>query len=337
MKYKRIVVSRYGGTEVLQVIEDELPQPQPDEVRVKILTAGVAWGDILKREGWAGRALKPPFTPGYDIVGIVDKPGENVTTLQSGQMVAALSMVGGYAEFICLPVSEWVPVPPGADPAQAVCLVMNYVVADQMLHRTAHVKTGESVLVHSAAGGVGTALLELGRLDGLKTYGTASNSKHKLVDDLGGIPIDYKTENFVRRILQSNDGGVDAAFDPIGGTHLWQSYRTLNRTGRLVTYGAHTLAVGNKSDLISGLVVGSALKFIPDKRQVMNYSITRADYSLPQWCREDLSRLFDLLVQGKLKPIVAQHIPLIEVAHAHHLLETNAVMGKVVLVCNRHE
>lgn len=334
MTYKRIVVSHYGGTEVLQVIEDKLPEPQPGEVRVKILTAGVAWGDILKREGWAGRGVKPPFTPGYDIVGIVEKLGEGVATVQVGQMVAALTLFGGYAEFICLPASELVQVPSGIDPAQAVCLVMNYVVAYQLLYRAACVKPGERILVHSAAGGVGTALLQLGKLAGLEIYGTASKSKHQLVTDQGGIPIDYKTENFVERILDSTKGGVDAVFDPIGGSHLWQSYRTLSRQGRLVVYGAHTLAAGSKFDLLSGLVLSSLLKFMPDKREVMTYSITRPDYSTPQWCREDLTKLFDLLLQGKIKPIVAQQIPLIEAAHAHRLLESDAAMGKLVLSCN---
>jgi len=337
MKYKRIVVCDYGGAEVLQVIEDEVPEPQPGEVRVKILTAGVAWGDILKREGWAGRDVKPPLTPGYDIVGIVDKVGEGVAaTVQVGQMVAALPVFGGYAEFICLPASELVQVPSGVDPVEAVCLVMNYVVAYQMLHRAAHVKPGECILVHSAAGGVGTALLQLGKLSGLKIYGTASKSKHKLVADLGGIPIDYKTENFMERILDSTEGGVDVAFDPIGGAHTWQSYRTLSRKGRLVIYGSHTIATGSPFDLILGLVLGAGLKLMPDKKQVMTYSITRPNYSTPQWCRDDLPGLFDLLVQGKIKPVVAQQIPLIEAAHAQRLLAQDSTMGKVVLICNTY-
>ncbi len=166
MKYKRIVISRYGGSEVLQVAEDELPEPRSGEVRVRMLAAGVAWGDILKREGFGG--ARPPFTPGYDIVGGVDKLGEGVSAVKVGQTVAALPIAGGYAEYICLPASGLTPVPSGLDPAETVSLVMNYVVAHQMLHRAARVKTGERILIHSAAGGVGTALLQLGKLAGLE-------------------------------------------------------------------------------------------------------------------------------------------------------------------------
>jgi len=337
MKYKRIVVSHYGGPEVLQVIEDDLPEPKQGEVRVKILTAGVAWGDTLKREGWAGRSVQPPFTPGYDIVGLVDKLGEGVTTVQVGQMVAALSLLGGYAEFICLPASEWVQVPSGVDPAQAVCLVMNYVVAYQMLHRAARVKPGDCIVVHSAAGGVGTALLQLGKLDGLEIYGTASKGKHPPVTDLGGIPIDYKTENFVQRSLALTKGGVDAVFDPIGGTHIWQSYRILSKDGRLVVYGAHKIATGSKYDLVVSLIMGPLLNLIPDKREIMTYSVTRHEYSTPQSCRDDLSMLFDLLVHGKIKPIIAQLLPLTEAAQAHRLLGADSTTGKLVLVCNPYE
>jgi NADPH:quinone reductase-like Zn-dependent oxidoreductase len=132
MKYKHVVISHYGGPEVLQVVEDEIPSPRPGEVRVKILTAGIAWGDILKRRG-LGMGTLTPFTPGYDIVGVVDKIGEGVSSVEVGQMVAALPVFGGYAECICLPASQLVQVPSGLDPVEAVCLVMNYVAAHQML------------------------------------------------------------------------------------------------------------------------------------------------------------------------------------------------------------
>ncbi len=213
---------------------------------------------------------------------------------------------------------------------------MNYVVAYQLLHRVACVKHGERILVHSAAGGVGMALLQLGKLAGLEIYGTASKSKHHFLTELGGIPIDYKTENFAKRIFDFTKEGVNVVFDPIGGTHLWKSYQTLSRNGRLVVYGAHTLADGNTFDLISGLILSSFLKLMPRKRNVITYSITRPKYSTPQLCREDLTKLFDMLKHGKIQPIIAQQIPLIEAPHAHRLLEKNAGIGKFILVCNSH-
>ncbi len=330
MKYKRIVISRYGGSEVLQVAEDELPEPRSGEVRVRMLAAGVAWGDILKREGIGG--ARPPFTPGYDIVGAVDKLGEGVSAVKVGQTVAALPIAGGYAEYICLPASGLTPVPSGLDPAETVSLVMNYVVAHQMLHRAARVKTGERILIHSAAGGVGTALLQLGKLAGLEMYGTASSRKHELIASLGGIPIDYTTEDFIERIFALTGSGVDAIFDPIGGAHIWQSYRALRKGGRLVVFGAHTVIEDGMFKLVFGAILSSFLNLLPDQKTLLNYNLTRPRYSRPEWHRDDLSKLFDLLAQKKIEPVIAERMPLEEAARAHELLGKGSVTGKIVLV-----
>ncbi|MBM4422090.1 MAG: zinc-binding dehydrogenase [Chloroflexi bacterium] len=327
MKCKRVIISRYGGSEALQVVEGEIPKPRVGEARVRILAAGVAWGDILNREGF-GRA-RPPFTPGYDIVGVVDQLGEGVSTITVGQMVAALPVVGGYAERICLPASELTPVPTGLDPAEAVSLVMNYVAAHQMLHRAARVRRGERVLIHNAAGGVGTALLQLGKLAELEMYGTASRGKHELVANLGATPIDK--EGFAERLSALASDGVDAVFDPVGGTRLWQSYRTLQKGGRLVVYGAHSVVTEGMPKMILGFMLSSALNLLPDGRTVLNYSVTPPPYSKPAWCREDLSMLFDLLAQEKIKPVVAERMPLEEAGRAHDLLGKGAVAGKIVI------
>jgi NADPH2:quinone reductase len=239
LKHRRVVVTRHGGPEVLQVVEEDLPEPQAGEVRVKVLAAGVSAYDLMhRRSGSLPGSPRVPYTPGEDIVGVVDKLGEGVSTVGPGQMVAGYPCGGGYAEFICLPAGELVPVPAGVDPAQAVCLVANYLTAHLMLHRTANVRSGERILVHGAAGGVGSALLELGRLAGLEMYGTASRYNHELVSALGATPIDYRTEDFRERIRSFTGDGVDVVFDPIGGARqLWRSYRALRRGGRLVWFG----------------------------------------------------------------------------------------------------
>jgi len=173
MEYSRIVVSQFGGPENLKlVVEDKLPEPRANEVRVKVLAAGISFADVLMRggihpESWnLGRT---PFTPGWDVVGVVDKLGDKVSTWQTGQTVAALPIVGGYSEYVVLSSNNMVPVPPGLDHAEAVSLVLNYITAYQMLHRCAHIKPSESILINGgAAGGVGTALLQLGKLATLK-------------------------------------------------------------------------------------------------------------------------------------------------------------------------
>src|SRR5262245_49313653 len=246
MKHRRVVVNRQRR---LELVEEDLPSPRPGEVRLKMLAAGVALPDVMMREGIHPEARRRPFTPGWDVVGIVDALGEGVGAVPLGATVAALPIVGGYAEYLCLPATELVPVPPQLDPAEAVCLILNYVTAYQMLHRSAQAKPGETALVHGAAGGVGTALLQLARLHGIRIYGTASTGKLKTVESLGGHPIDYTRSDFLKVIRGIPRGGVDIVFDGIGGWNLLRSWRALTRGGRLVAYGLQSFFVGGKRDL----------------------------------------------------------------------------------------
>lgn len=177
-------------------------------MRVRVLAAGVSLPDIMEREGVHPETPLVPFTPGWDLVGVVDRLGDGVSGLEPGQIVAALPISGAYAEFVCLPQRELVPVPSGLDAAEAVSLVLNYITAYQMLHRSAKVRSGQRVLIHGAAGGVGSALLQLGRLAGLEMYGTCSSRGASAVSAFGGIPIDYQHQDFVQGIHRlTSEGG----------------------------------------------------------------------------------------------------------------------------------
>src|SRR6516164_1347566 len=143
MRHKRIIVTHYGGPDALQVLEEERPEPQRGEVRVRVLAAGVALPDVMAREGVHPETPRVPFTPGWDLVGVVDRPGDGVSGMERGQLVAAMPIHGAYADFVCLPHRELVPVPSGLDPAEAVSLVLNYITAYQMLHRSAKVRPGQ--------------------------------------------------------------------------------------------------------------------------------------------------------------------------------------------------
>jgi NADPH2:quinone reductase len=335
MRCCRVVVAQHGGPEVLQVVEEELPEPGAGEVRVRVLAAGVSAYDLMFRgSGSLPGTPRVPFTLGEDVVGVVDKLGEGMSTLDPGQMVAAptfcLGFGGGYAESICLPASELVPVPAGVDPAEALCLVINYVTAYTAMHRTARVKSGERILVHGAAGGVGSALLELGKLAGLEMYGTASAYNHELVAALGATPIDYRTEDFVARIRSLTGDGVDVVFDPIGGARqLWRSYRTLRKGGRLVWFGMAAVKREGLRVIPFTLLMRTLLALIPDGKQA---PLTPDLGKEKDWYRETLAELLELLAAGKLKPVVAARIPLTEAARAHELLERGGYAGKVVLV-----
>jgi len=346
VKHTRIIVTHYGGPDVLRVVEEECPEPKDGEARVKVLAAGVSLPDIMMREGIHPETPPLPFTPGWDLVGIVDRLGTGVSGIEPGQIVAALPIYGAYADFVCLRQRDLVPVPPGLDAAEAVSLVLNYVTAYQMLHRSAHIRPGQRVLIHGAAGGVGSALLQLGRLAGLEMYGTCSSRGASTVSNLGGIPIDYQHQDFVNEIHRLTGEGVDVVFDSIGGTHIWRSRKALHFGGMVVAYGltgslrAGRLASGRsdgrhrfRAIAIFGLyIVGGWL--LPGRKRVVPYSIQTLKRLKPALFRQDLIILFDLLQQRKITPLISQRFPLAEARKAQELLGTGGVTGKIVLVRN---
>ncbi|MEE8471968.1 MAG: medium chain dehydrogenase/reductase family protein [Dehalococcoidia bacterium] len=337
MKYRRVVISRRGGPEVLQVVEEELLEPGAGEVRVKIFATGVAFADMASRRGMYPTAPPIPFAPGYDIVGVVEGVGGGVSSLAEGQTVAALlPHFGGYAEFANVPENLLLPVPDGLDPAETVSVVLNYLTAHRLLHRSARVTRGERILVHGAAGGVGTALLQMGKEASLEMYGTASRDKHALVSGLGATPIDHRGEDFIPRIRDLTGSGVDAVFDGIGGKNLTRSYRTLRRGGRLISFGFIGAFQRNKRvEVPLSIVRLFLLRIIPDGKKALFYGDTPSFVEKDNaWYREALAALLKMLAEGKIKPVVGERIPLVEAARAHKLMERASVSGKIVLICN---
>jgi len=344
MRHMRVVVTQYGGPEALQVVEEECPEPKPGEVRVKVLAAGVSLPDILAREGVHPETPLPPFTPGWDLVGVVDRLGDGVSGVEPGQTVAAMPISGAYAELVCLPQRTLVPVPAGLDPAEAVSLVLNYITAYQMMHRSAKARSGQRALIHGAAGGVGTALLQLGGLSGLEMYGTCSPRGAAAVTELGGVPIDYREKDFVKEIHRLTGDGVDVVFDPIGGAHLWQSRKALRPGGKVVGYGLSTSLRGEGltssrpgrrqrfrgTGVFALYIAGGWL--LPGRKRVVPYSIQTLMRMKPAWFRQDLITLFNLLKEKKIEPIIAQRFPLAEAKGAQEMLEKGGVIGKIVLV-----
>jgi NADPH2:quinone reductase len=328
------------------MVEEECPEPKNGEVRVRVLAAGVSLPDVMMREGIHPETPRLPFTPGWDLIGVVDTLGAGVSGIEPGQFVAALPISGAYAEFVCLPQRELIPVPAGLDAAESVSLILNYITAYQMLHRSAKVRSGQRVLIHGAAGGVGTALLQLGSLAGLEMYGTCSSPGAPAVSELGGIPIDYQQQNFVEEIHRLTTEGVDVVFDGIGGSHIWRSRKALRHGGKVVAYGLTGSLSGGR--LASGRS-GSRHRFreiaifgryiaggwlLPGRKRVVPYSIQWLKRLSPALFRQDLIALLDLLQRQKIKPLIAQRFPLSEARQAHELLGKGGVTGKIVLMCD---
>jgi len=346
MRHKRVVITHYGGPEVITVVEDDIPTPKAGEVRVRVLAAGVSLPDVLAREGVHPETPRVPYTPGWDLVGTVDQLGEGVTGFEMGQTVAAMPIHGCYAQYVCVLQRKLVPVPAGLDPAEAVAVVLNYITAYQMLHRSAKARPGQSMLIHGASGGVGTAMLQLAKLAGVEMYGTCSAQGAAVVGELGGIPIDYKNADFVKEIHRLTGDGVDAVFDGIGGDNLWRSRDALREGGRVVTYGFQSKMRGGRmaspsqgrhpireSAELGWFILRNWFK--PGRKRMVPYSIQWLMRFKPAWFRHDLLTLLDLLKQGKIKPLIAHRLPLEAARRAHEMLGEGGVLGKIVLLPNR--
>jgi len=335
LSYRKVIITEFGAPDVLEVVQEAtLPEPAANQVRIKVLATSACFTDTMVRKGvYYNLKDKPPFPPGYDLVGVVDKIGAEVTSFKAGQTVADLTVIGAYTEYICRAEDSLVPVPDGLDPVEAVSLVLSYVTAYQMLHRSAKVQPGQTILIQGAGGAVGTALIELGALLDLKMVGTASKSKHELVESLGCSPIDYRSEDFLERV---GEGTVDAAFDAIDMETFKRSFKTLKKGGKFVAYGFYNNAMGKGGNVPLDYIRVKLWDWLPNGRSSTFYSIAEMRKKHPEWFREDLAALFEMLAQGKIKPAIERRMKLEEAAQAHVIIEQAAVKGRIVLLVNEN-
>lgn len=334
MKYRSVIVTRPGGPEVLQVVENDLRPPSAGEARIKVLAAAVCRPDITVRTGeslYSGTPLghKAPFVPGYSIIGTVDAVGEGVAEVAVGDRVGALTVVGGYTEYLYWKGDRLIPVPLTLSLAEAVTLILNYIVAYQTLHRSARVKAGDKVLIIGASGGIGTALLQLGKLAGLRMYAAASKSKHSILTKYGACPIDYHTQDFAAVIRQAEPDGLDVVVDGMMRLdYIRRGLSLLRRGGRLVSYGEPD-GLAALFRILATLVVTNLL---PNGKAMKLYGTSFYFIGDQRPFLEDWATLFKLLEEGKIKPVIAKTFPLVEAAQANALLESGEVIGNVVLL-----
>jgi len=327
MKYKSVAATQKGGPEALRVVENDLREPSGKQVRIKVLASCVTLPDVQARYGQSPFPQKFPFVPGYVIIGTVDALGEKAAHAAIGARVAAHTVIGGYAEYIYVDEEQLIPLPICLDVAEAVVLILNYLVAYQSLHRSAKVKSGDKILIIGASGGIGTAFLQLGKLANLCMYGLASKSKHSILTEYGATPIDYHTQDFVDVIQKLEPDGLDAVFDGMGGDYFSRGASLLKRGGVLVEYG-NTLTMSGLLLLLGRTIL---CNLWPDGRSVRLYGTGASRFNLRPFL-EDWAILFKLLEEGQIKPIIAAKYPLLEAATANQLLESGQVTGTVVLL-----
>lgn len=329
MKYKSVVLTKRGGPEVLQVFERELRVPKSKEVQIKILACGVGRTDIAMRYGFYPFAPKIPFVPGYEIVGSIAAVGENVKNFKKGDVVAALTGHGGYSEYIYIEEEHLVKVPEGVKPEEAVSLILNYVTAYQMLRRVANVKKRDKILVTGGSGGVGNALLDLSKLFELTAYALSSKSKHHIIKELGGVPVDYKNENWMDEIKNLELHGFDYVFDGIGSTYISIGFGLLKKEGKLVAFGYPSFL-----GMVTGALKIKVLNVFSKGKRGESYGISALYKKDKSTILSDLELLMGLLKEKKISPKITLRMPILKASEANAILENGEISGKIVLLSN---
>ncbi|MFG2825614.1 medium chain dehydrogenase/reductase family protein [Kitasatospora sp. NPDC048365] len=335
----QIVLPGIVDPEDLQIRHAPLPSPAPGQVLVAMEATGVSFAEQQMRRGRYYDQPPFPFVPGYDLVGRVAATGAGVDPQLVGRRVAALVKVGGWATHVLLDAADAVPVPDGIGAVQAETVVVNGLTAWQMLHGKARVRPGQTVLVHGAAGGVGSVLAQLALAHGAKVIGTASQRNHDALRSLGVTPIDYRTGDVPDQVRKLAPRGVDAVFDHVGGRSVIDSWHLLAPGGTLVAYGSASTRddTGSKQWPVLKIVARTLLwNALPNGRRAHFFNIWAGQKLRTDRFRArlhtDLTAVFDALRRGDVVAQVAAELPLADAAQALRLAESGTVAGKVVLV-----
>ena len=323
--------------EGLQLRRGAVPTPGPGQVLIRMEATGVSFAEQQMRRGRYYDQPPFPFVPGYDLVGVVRAAGPGTDPALVGQRVAVLTKVGGWSTHVVVEAADAVPVPDGVGAAEAETVVVNGITAWQLLHRTARVRAGATILVHGANGGVGTALVQLARLAGVRVIGTASPRHHDRLRDLGVTPVDYRSD-VPAAVRELAPGGVDAVFDHLGADSAARSWRLLARGGTLVVYGSATTLDDTGSKQLPVLKILARVwvwNLLPNGRRAYFYNLWAGHRLARRRFRarlqHDLTQVLQAVAEGRITPQIAARFPLTQAAEALRFAESGAATGKVVL------
>jgi NADPH:quinone reductase-like Zn-dependent oxidoreductase len=332
MQATEILLPGIGEPESLEVRTRDLPEPEPGQALVRVEATGVSFAEQQMRRGKYYDQPPFPFVPGYDLVGVVERGP------LAGQRVAALTKVGGWADRVLLDAADLVPVPSGLDPVAVETVVVNGITAWRMLHRSARVRAGQTIVVLGAAGGVGSTLVQIARHAGVRVIGTAGAAQLDRVRELGAEPINYRSEDVPARVRELAPDGVAAVFDHVGGSGIVDSWRMLARGGTLVSYGtASTRDVPGNPRVPVLRLLGrlTAWNLLPNGRRATFFNLWAGRRLRPAryraQLREDLGAVLELLAAGAITPQVARRFPLTDAVAALRYAEAGGIAGKVIL------
>jgi synaptic vesicle membrane protein VAT-1 len=336
---RQVWMTRHGPPEVLEVREAAVPQPSEGEVLIRVAAAGINFADIMARLGLYPDAPKPPCVVGYEVAGEVAAVGPPAPGFAVGTKVIALTRFGGYSSHVSVRQEQVFELPPGLDFAQGAALPVTYLTAYQLVIAMGRLRTGETILVHSAAGGVGLSAIDLATVVGAKVIGIASTAKHDFLRRRGvQVLIDSRAEDIVDRVKQSTDGrGVDLVLDARGGRSWRDSYDCLAPTGRLAVFGLATAVGGGRWLGTARALLGvpwlrfNPLRLMNDNRGVFGVNVGHL-WDQHDMIRNWMSQILAWQKEGKIKPVVDRSFAFAEAAAAHRHIESRGNIGKVVLL-----
>lgn len=339
---RQVCIPHYGPPEVLRVQDVPAPPVTAGTVRVAVQAIGVNFADVLARQGLYPDCPKPPVVVGYEVAGRLEAIGPGVVGLSPGQPVAALTHFGGYAETVVVPAAQVFLLPDDMSYPVAAALPVNYLTAYVMLYLCGALRPAEHVLIHSAAGGVGLAAVQLCRLRQAVMYGTASASKHAFLQAQGvQHTIDYHREDVPATIRRLSAGrGVDLVLDPLGGRSFAQSYKLLAPLGRLIMFGVSRMSQGPRRRPLTALWQLLCMpwfhpvRLLNDNKAVIGVNLGHL-WEQTALLRQAMEALLQLYQQGQISPVIAQTFPLAEAAAAHRYLQERRNIGKVLLTTDR--
>ncbi len=333
-------IKKHGGPKVLEVRETPDPEPKDGEVRVRVHAAGLNFAEVMARKGLYPDAPKPPCIVGYEGAGEVDVVGKGVTGIAQGTRVLFLCRFGGHASVVCTSKDQIFPIPDSMSFEEAAAIPVVYLTAYHMLFRVARILPGEHVLVHMAAGGVGTAALQLCRtVKGVVTYGTASAGKHDYIREHGcDHPIDYRSQDYVEEIRKLTKGrGVDLVLDALGGGDWTKGYDILAPAGLLIAFGLANANTGSGSRSLFHVLgqLARVPRFNPMKLMDHNRGVAGVNmghlFGEVALLSEEMGEIVELYRRGQIRPHVCKSFPFSRAAEAHAELEQGRNVGKVLL------
>jgi len=340
---RALVVRRYGPPEVLESKQEPDPQPKPGEILIRVKSIGVNFADLMQRMGIYPGTPKPPFIPGLEIAGVVEKSleqrrAETGEPLKPGDHVLAMTNFSAYAEWAAVPADHVYRLPAGMTFDEGAALAVNYLTAYHSMFTMGNLQPGDKILIHGAAGGVGTAAVQLARARGLVTFGTAGSIKQEYLRKIGvEHPIDYEQSNFVDVIQKYSPHGVEMVMDAIGGKSFARSYECLAPTGRLVIYGFSAAAGPNGKKNWPRMIRAfletprfHPLKLMEQNAAVIGVSLGKL-MARGALVRKELEEIFRLYSAGKVKPAIGKSFPLEQGIAAHQYVQNRKNVGKVVL------